>query len=605
MSETEQKTSDKSKFKEMPLRVWRNLADSAAAFGANSRNQARRWRKAQVGYVVLSVGGPLPERSDPPRGFVQRQLPLPKPPLSMEALNTRLEAIGDADNVQGVLFLFRGFETGLGTLQNFRQAVQRLRATGKEVIVFTPYLDLAHYYAASAADRIYAPPGATFDVLGLQTEVMFLKDALQQVGVEVDVVQISPYKTAFDTFQHAGMTPEFRDQLNWLLDDQYDMITSGMAAGRGLSVEALQALIDDAPHFAEDAARLGLLDGVAYEDELAYVLAEKTDQEGEEPTAVTNSTSGRPKADLKPWGQAERLLMEKPRRRQDRFVGVISLEGMITMGSSRTSPIDLPIPFLGSTVAGEQTITALLRRIERLDDMAALILHVDSGGGSALASDLIGREVERLSHKIPVLTYMGNIAASGGYYVGAQAQHIMSQEGTTTGSIGVITLRPSTQALYDKLKVNRVMLKRGEHAGLFSDMSPMTDAERQIFWDGVSHSYTQFKQVVADGRDLPLEILDPICEGRVWTGRQAKERRLVDSHGDFQDAIRQAAQMGGLHVEDDYEVEVVNLAAKDSRPVMPQPYEAVQELGSLLSAEWLQSLSARPLWLLPLHIKVK
>ena len=450
-------------------------------------------------------------------------------------------------------------------------------------------------------------PALRFDVLGLQTEVMFLKDALQQIGVEVDVVQISPYKTAFDTFQHAEMTPEFRDQLNWLLDDQYDIITSGMAAGRGLSQEALQALIDDAPHFAEDAARLGLLDGVAYEDELAYVLAENTDEDGDVATAVANPATDpdRPKADLKPWGQAERLLMEKPRRRQNRFIGVISLEGMITMGSSRTSPIDLPIPFLGSAVAGEQTITTLLRRIEGLDDMAALILHVDSGGGSALASDLIGREVERLSHKIPVLTYMGNVAASGGYYVAAQSQHIMSQEGTTTGSIGVITLRPSTQALYDKLKVNRVMLKRGEHADLFSDMSPMTDAERQIFWDGVSHSYTQFKQIVADGRDLPLENLDPICEGRVWTGRQAKERRLVDSHGDFEDAIRQAAQMGGLRVDDEFAVEVVNLAAKDSRPVIPQPYEAVQELGSLFSAEWLQSLSARPLWLLPMQIKVK
>jgi len=605
MPDAQEQFSSLRKLGQLPGQAWRSLSYHAAAFNANSRNQMRGWRKAKVGYVVLSIGGPLPERSAPRRGFLQRQLPLPEPPLSMEALNERLRAIGDAENVTGVLFLFQGLEAGLATLQNLRKSIERLRAAGKESIVFTPYLDLRHYYAASAADRIYAPPGANFDVLGLQTEVMFLKDALQQVGVQVDVVQISPYKTAFDTFQHAEMTPEFREQLNWLLDDQYDLITRGMAEGRGLSMETLQGLINGAPHFAEEAVRLGLIDGVAYEDELPFVLAKPVDETSETNEEGGAAASKAAKANLKPWSQAERLLTERVRRREDgRFIGVISVEGLINMGVSRTPPIDLPIPFVGGEMAGEQTITTLLRRIERLEDMAALILHVDSGGGSALASDLIGREIERLSHKMPVLTYMGNIAASGGYYIAAQSQHIMSQESTTTGSIGVITLRPSTEALYDKLKVNRVLLKRGEHAGLFSDTAPMTDAERQIFWDGVMHSYGQFKEIVADGRKLALENLDEVCEGRVWTGRQARARQLVDSHGDFEDAIHQAAELAGMLHDDEHDVQVVNLAAKDSHPVIPQPYEAAQELQRFLSAEWLQALSARPLWLMPMQIKV-
>lgn len=599
MSEAEKENGASTKLRTLPGRAWRWVDESVETFVAGTRNQMRHWRKAQVGYVVIPLGGPLPERSAPPRNFWQRQLPLPAPPLSMQALNARLRAIGDADNVRGVIFLFQGLETGVATLQNFRQSLARLRAAGKESIVFTPYLDLRHYYAGSAADRIYAPPGATFDVLGLNSEILFLRDALQQVGVEVDVVQISPYKTAFDTFQHAEMTPEFREQIDWLLDDQYDILTRDMAEGRGLTQEAFQALIDGAPHFAEEAVSLGLLDGVAYEDELVYLLAEKA--EGEDDTAV----SQRPKADLKPWSQAERLLTEKVRRSSDRFIGVISLEGMITMGASRTPPIDLPIPFVGGASAGEQTLAALLRRIERMNDLAALIVHVDSGGGSALASDMIGREIERVSQRIPVLTYMGNVAASGGYYVAAQSGHIMSQEITTTGSIGVITLRPSTQALFDKLKVNRVLLKRGEHADLFSDESPMTEAERQIFWEGVKHSYAQFKQVVADGRALPYDDLDPICEGRVWTGRQARARQLVDSHGDFVDAVRQAAQMANLPVDDDHDVRVLNLAARDSRPVIPRPYEAAEEVQRYLSKDWYQALSARPLWLLPLRITLK
>ncbi len=135
----------------------------------------------------------------------------------------------------GVLFIFRGFQTGLATLQNFRLSIQRLQEAGKKVVVYTPYLDAKHYYAAAAADRIIAPPGTQFDVLGLHAEVIFLKDALQQIGVQMDVVQISPYKTAFDMFQHNDMTPEYRDQLEWLLDEQFDMLTADMAAGRSMS----------------------------------------------------------------------------------------------------------------------------------------------------------------------------------------------------------------------------------------------------------------------------------------------------------------------------------------------------------------------------------
>ncbi len=598
--------------------------------GISLRNWLRQARHTQLDYVVLPLGGPLPERADPPRGFIERQLPLPAPPLSMEVVNGRLRAIADANNVKGVVFVFQGFSAGLGTLQNVRRAISRLREAGKEVIVYTPYLDMAHYYVATAADKIIAPPGVQFEVLGLRMEAIFLKDALAQVGIEMDVVQISPYKTALNTLGQAAMTPEEEEQLTWLLEDRYDMLTADMADGRCLSQADMQSLIDRAPLFAEEALAEGLIDAIAYEDELAYLLAGERELEpelkaeeeeerggdggdGGEADLPTAEKQTRPKARLATWSEARGQLMEKSRRRRKQFIGVVSLEGSIMMGPSRQPPIDLPLPFLGGSTAGEATLVRLLRQAEEMDDMAALIFHVDSGGGSALASDLIGRQIERISQKKPVVVYMGNVAASGGYYVSAAAQHIMCQQGTITGSIGVISGRVSTKGLYEKLNVHQASLQRGARAGLYQDSAPLTDEERSIFWAGIVNNYEQFKQVVANGRQLPVEELDAICEGRVWTGRQAQAHQLVDSFGDFVDAVHKAAEMAGWKIDDGTALPVANLYPRDGRYILPRPFEAKEtppapedallELGRMLFGETLPVLDGRPLYLMPFYLK--
>lgn len=576
------------------------------------RNQLRLLRRQRLDYVVMPVGGSLPERAAPPRSFIERQLPLPSPPLSLETLNRRLAVIADADNVRGVLFIFRGFETGLASLQNFRAAVQRLRAAGKQTVVFTPYLNMSHYFAATAADLIVIPPGAQFEVVGLRTEVLFLKEALNEVGVQADVVQISPYKTALNSLSQPEMTPEQREQLNWLLDEQYDLLTAAIAEGRGQTQAAIQQLIDQAPLTAEEACRAGLVDHVGYEDELAFLLAEippagQTTAESEtaEQDDAHPAPANRPRAHLQPWDKAYRLMLEKPRQHTRRFIGVVSLEGAITMGPSRQPPVDLPIPFVGGQLAGEATLVRLLREAETMDNMAALIFHVDSGGGSALASDLIGRQIKRIGRKKPVLVYMGNVAASGGYYVSAAAQHIMCQPYTITGSIGVITARLSTQGLYQKLRLNRVSLERGKRAGLYSDERPMSEEERQLFWEAIVDLYGQFKQVVANGRNLPLEELDPVCAGRVWSGRQALAHKLVDSFGDLRDAVDKAAELAGLPRDERHIITVANLHVKDHGYVPPQPFETVAEIARLLFGGELQELNGRPLLLMPYEIQFK
>jgi protease-4 len=236
-----------------------------------------------------------------------------------------------------------------------------------------------------------------------------------------------------------------------------------------------------------------------------------------------------------------------------------------------------------------------------MDEMAALILHVDSPGGMAVASDLIGRQIKRINKKKPVLVYMSNVAASGGYYVSAPARCIICQPGTITGSIGVIISRLSWRGLYQKASLKTVALERGERIGLYSDNGPLTEEQRQILWDSIVESYQQFKQVVADGRSLSLNELDPICEGRVWSGRQALAHGLVDELGDFSLAVRKAAELAELPLDDEHELAVINLYPKDDDYILPKPFEMAEEVGQWLSGERIKQWHGRPLLLMPYH----
>lgn len=595
--------------------LWQDFRNGWRQTAVSLRNGLLRLRRAELDYVVLAVGGAMPERAEPPRSFIERQLPLPDPAFSLEEFNQRLARIADADNVRGLLLICNGISAGSATMQNIRRSLERLKAAGKTVVIFTPYLDLRHYYLATVADRIIVPPTAQFEAYGLHSEVTYLKTALAKIGVGLDAVQISPYKTAANTFINDTITPEEKEQLDWLLDDLYDQITAAMANGRNLPQATIQDLMNQVPLSAEDALAAGLVDDLAYQDELAYLLAEPSDEAAAEKEEAADSPTEiaaeeaqaepeRPQATLIDWPRAERRLTEKARQRSRKFIGVVSVEGLINMGSSQSPPIDLPIPLVGGQMAGEQTVVYLLRQAEKLDDMAGLILHVDSPGGSALASDLIAREIQRLSQKKPVLAYMGSSATSGGYYVSAYAQHIMSQSLTMTGSIGVVGFRLHTQGLYDKIGVNRVSLDRGSRASFFNDTRPFTQEELDTWQNLIVHSYNQFKSVVAKGRDLPFDELDAICLGRVWTGQQALEHQLVDSHGDFIDAVHKMAELAQLPNPATHDIPVVNLFAKASRYITPQPFDMAEALTDWLAPERLQAFNNKPLFLSPYFIKI-
>ena len=383
------------------------------------------------------------------------------------------------------------------------------------------------YLAASGADRIVMAPLADWDVLGLRVEPVFLKDALARLGIEVDVVRVAPWKTAADTVLFSQLTDAARDQYNWLLDSLYQDILQAIVAGRGLDPEAAAALVDRAPLTAAEALAARLVDHVAYEDELAGLLG-----------------AGEHRRPLAPYRQVRKLLYRHPRPVALQAVGVISLTGSILTGESRSVP--MPVPLFGSETIGSATAQQLIRQARRDDGLGAVILHVDSPGGSALASDLIWRELSLLNQEKPLIVYMGDVAASGGYYIAAPGRKIVAQRATLTGSIGVIVAKVITTGALEKLSVHTDSVQRGANADLYSSATHWQAPQRQRVEDSIDAVYQAFKERVAAGRSLSPAAVDDVAGGRVWTGAQAKEHGLIDELGDFQVAVELACAAAGL-----------------------------------------------------------
>lgn len=389
---------------------------------------------------------------------------------------------------------------------------------------------------------------------GLYTEVRFLKDALAKVDVSAEVAAVSPYKTAGDPLVRSDISPENREQVERLLDLRYAMIVESIANARRKTVEEVRALIDAAPWSARRAQEAGLIDAVLYEDELPAFLASRIGASPTKPPEIAE------------WSQARRALRLPMLRRHRRLVGVVAVEGTIAPGRSRQVP--LPIPLIGGEIAGSESIVQALRQAERNPRIAAVILYVNSPGGSAFDSDLIWREVRRLDRRKPVVAMMGDVAASGGYYVASGARAILAQPGAITGSIGVLIVRLVFDGLVKRVGVNTVAIGRGANSGFFASDAP-TEQERLATRTLIDESYTVFKQRVIEGRSMSEEALEPLAGGRVWTGSEARERRLIDDVGGMPEALLKAQELAGL--PHDRTAPLVLLGGERGR-LAPQPF---------------------------------
>lgn len=481
-------------------------------------------------YVVVEIAGSYPERTPPPRRVTQRlfQPPWQRSDESLEALRDRLERVAGAPDVRGIVLRVRDLSAGLAALQGLRDAIAELRRGGKRVIAYLTEVDLSAYYLATAADEIWMPAVGFWNVLGMRTEITFFRDAFNRIGVLPEFERMAEYKTAADRFVRSGLSEHHREMLGAILDSWMREVTGDIAAARKLNPDNVRAAVDRAPLTAAAARAAGLIDGLCYEDELPARLGSP-----ERPAA------------LQPWAAARRRLSLPYRwRARGPVIAVVELIGGIITGESRDSPI--PIPLVGGRLAGSETIARAFRAAERSPRIRAIVFHVDSGGGSALASDLILREVERIKVKKPIVAFMGNVAGSGGYYVSCGASRIVAQPATITGSIGVVTGKVSAQGLYERLGLNREVVARGEAATMDSLFRPFTPAQLGKVRRALDEIYRVFIGKVASGRGKSVGDVEAIAKGRVWTGRQALERGLVDELGDFSLAVRRARELAGI-----------------------------------------------------------
>lgn len=528
-------------------------------------------------YVVIRLSGDLTER-EPQLPWYYHWLPGMAPQPSIESIREALHRVAGDPAVAGVVFLFEGATLSLAQAQSlaalFRRFHEwdhaansgRVNARAKRIIVYLEEMGGPAYAAAAAADYVVAPPLAEWDVKGLAAEQTYLKDTLARLGVQFDVVRVAPWKTAADSLLHSHMSEAEREQYNWLLDSLYASLVDAVVAGRKLPPEEVRRLIDCAPLSAPAAHSGGLLDAVAYEDELPALLG-----------SLHAPADTRP-ARLKPYERVRGLLLRHAQPSVPAAVGVISLRGSIMTGPSRQSPV--PLPLLGEETLGSATAQQMIRAAAEDHSLAAVVVHVDSPGGSALASDLIWRELQQLDRAKPVVVYMGDVAASGGYYIAAPGRKIVAQRATLTGSIGVIMAKAVTAGAYAKLDAGWDTVQRGANAGLYSSLTPWEGEQRAAVENSLDHVYSEFKQRVSAGRHIEPERLEELAGGRVWTGEQALAHGLVDALGDFDVAVEAACSAAGLPT--DGSTPLVPIDAP-GRFLLAEPVQAAQALLGLVT----------------------
>ncbi len=416
-------------------------------------------------------------------------------------------------------------------LQEVRDALNDFRASGKYVHAWLEYAGDREYYLASAADRVYLLPSATLDLTGIASNELFLRGTFDWIGTYPDFMHVGDYKSAVNTYLEKSYTPAHREMADSLNRSQYEQLVRGIAEARKKSEDDVRALIDQGPFLPVDALRLGLIDEVAYEDELDDI---NDDLRGAEFVAAEDYARV-------PWSAVGVTRRSK--------VAVINAVGVINSGTSGFDP-------LNGAVVGADSLVKSIREARADRSIRAIVLRVDSPGGSSTASDVIWRELSiSRDNSRPLIVSMSDLAASGGYYIALAGDAIVAQPGTLTGSIGVYTGKFVTAGSLEKLGANIESVSRGKQAEMYSSDRRFSPAERQKITESMQSVYDQFVERTAAARHLPPEKVDEVAQGRVWTGEQARQLGLVDELGGLYTAIGLAKQRA--HIAADEEVELV------------------------------------------------
>lgn len=477
--------------------------------------------------LVLKVAGTLPDHAnDDP--FAAKVFGAET--NSLASLTTQLKKAKADKRIEAVLLQIDFVGVGWAKAAEIRDAVADFRASGKPVYAYMEYGADKELYIAAAADRVYVAPIGDLFINGLAAEAMFFKGSLDKLGIEMDVYQIGKYKNAPDAYTRKEMSEAQREVINALLDDFFNRYRETLARDRKKSVEDINALIDNAPVSAQDAAAAGLIDGALYREQVEAELKKRLGYKDDEKLRTVA-------ASLYKRVSPESLGLNEGER-----VAVIYASGAIGSGKSDDGS------FGGDQMVGSDTVVKALNDARDDKGVKAIIIRVDSPGGSIYPSDLIWNAVESAKQKKPVVISMGDVAASGGYYISMNASRIVAQPSTITGSIGVFGGKPVIKGFYEWLGISNEYVLRGRQAGMFRETEKFTDDERKRFTTMIDGFYwNDFLPKVAEGRKFPnVEAVHAIAQGRVWTGAQAKERGLVDEFGGLDRAVEVAKELAGI-----------------------------------------------------------
>ncbi len=493
--------------------------------------RVRRARAAPKGaYLTLEIDGAVVDVAQP-RPFWQRLVRSSRPrPVVLHELAELIEAMRTDARVRGLLLTIKSLGAGMATATSLRALLVRLRAANKDVVVHLPLGgDTKELYVATAASKIFVGPQATLAPLGFASSVRYVKGALEKAGLVPQIVARGEYKSAGEQLVRDTMSDAQREQLEAIQEVFYAQLLLAIGEGRKVDREAACAIVDGAPYRAEKAIEVGLVDGTAYEDELPGKLGE-AGEAGEAGEKVARAT-------LVPALRYLRRVRNArlPNVRLRPVVGVIPVHGAISSQG--------PMGFGGG--ATDEALIAMVRSARANRRVKSVVLHVDSPGGSALASDRIHHEIEQLAKEKPVVACFANVAASGGYYVAAPAHEIVAQPTTITGSIGVVAARVVLEPLLKRIGVVTETVKRGARADMLDPARPFTDDERGALERDLDGMYRAFVSVVARGRDQTIEAIEKVAEGRVWSGAAASGKRLVDTLGGFEEALASARRRAG------------------------------------------------------------
>ena len=495
--------------------------------------------------LVLRVAGSLPDYSpdDPVKKFFGG------PDQSLTGLVMQFKKAKVDKRIKAVLLDINMSGVGWGKAEEIRDAITDFRSSGKPVYAYIEFGLNKEYYIATACDKIVVPPPGELFINGLAADVMFFRGSLDKLGIYPDIYQIGKYKSAGDMFTQKEMTEAHREYINSLLDDLYNRYINAIAQARHKSPDEVRALIDNAPYSAAKAKEVGLIDEALYKDDVEMQFKKML---GYKDTDTFVAVRGADYRDVSP----ESLGLNKGER-----IAVIYASGDIGSGTSENSPS-------GSQSIGSDTVAKALNDAAADKSLKAIVLRVDSPGGSGLASDIIWHAVEAANQKKPVVVSMSDVAASGGYYISASASKIIAQPSTITGSIGVVAGKPVMRGFYDWLGISNEYVLRGKTAGMFRETEKFSDEERAKFEEWIKTTYYQdFVPKVAKGRNKNAQYIDSIAQGRVWTGQQAKDRGLVDDFGGLDKAIEVAKQLAKIPADKGVE-----------RVILPYPQTFLQQL---------------------------